>query len=95
MKLSRFCNIQNSKINKRLQWSENQVNQLIELLKFFSDFITAKPTKRAVRDPDDSFLLDALITSEADHLITGNKDLLVLRSHYPIISLAEFFELLF
>ena len=42
------------------------------------------------RDPDDIPVLATLIASGADLLVTGDRDLLVLREEYPIETPAEF-----
>jgi predicted nucleic acid-binding protein len=42
------------------------------------------------RDPDDIPVLATLIASEADMLVTGDRDLLALREEYPIETPAEF-----
>ena len=44
----------------------------------------------ALRDPNDMPILAMLIGSAADHLVTGDKDLLVLAGAYPILSPADF-----
>lgn len=45
------------------------------------------------RDPDDNYLL-ALAAKESAHLVTGDKDLLVLNGSLPIYTPAQFLELL-
>lgn len=48
------------------------------------------------RDPDDDEVLAVAIQADADAIVTGDKDLLVLRSHHgiPIVSPRAFFEML-
>ena len=44
----------------------------------------------ALRDPADQQVLGTLRASQADHLITGDKDLLALADQYPILTPAAF-----
>ncbi len=43
-----------------------------------------------LRDPADVPVLAACLTAQADHLITGDKDLLALANQYPIVTPADF-----
>ncbi len=57
---------------------------------------SVNPTIKVVvcRDPKDNFLLSLCLESNADYLITGDEDLLVLKSfeHTRIIKLSAFME---
>ena len=46
----------------------------------------------ALRDPADQLVLGTLRASQADYLITGDKDLLALADRYPIMTPAAFWE---
>lgn len=59
---------------------ENSVNELIVLIESIADNIEIKPTHFINRDPKDNFLLDLIDFSNADYLVTGDKDLL---AHNP------------
>ena len=51
------------------------------------------PVRAIVRDPADNYLLAAAVAGDADYLVTGDKDLLVLRDHLDrprIVTTAEF-----
>lgn len=51
------------------------------------------PVPAIVRDPADNYLLAAAVAGDADYLVTGDKDLLVLRDHLDrprIVTMAEF-----
>jgi polyisoprenoid-binding protein YceI len=52
--------------------------------------IEAAATTESLRDPDDSSILLSLLSAQAEHLVTGDADLLVLRDRYPIVTPAEF-----
>lgn len=53
---------------------------MVELLETIAKKVEIKPTHFINRDPKDNFLLDLIDYSEADYLITGDKDLL---THNP------------
>ncbi len=55
---------------------KNSVNELLELLETIGENVEIKPTHFINRDPKDNFLLDLIDFSEADFLVTGDKDLL-------------------
>ena len=46
--------------------------------------------EHALRDPADQHVLGTLRASQADYLITGDKDLLALSDRYPILTPAAF-----
>lgn len=80
-----------SKIKKRLNWDEKQIEHYLQLLKLFTDFIDPVPEVVQVdRDKNDSTILSALLVSQADYLVTGDHDLLCLKQVYAIVSLSEF-----
>ena len=54
----------------------------------------AMVTNINAQDKDDLFLLKTLLASQADYLVSGDNDLLCLKNNYPILTLAEFYELL-
>ena len=82
-----------SKIQKRLHWDEGKIDQFILLLTFFTDCVTLPKDSDnigVVRDIKDTPILDTLLISKADYLVTGDKDLLSLKEDYSIITLADF-----
>jgi len=85
------------KIQRRLQWDKNKIEQYILLLTFFAENIKLKKADikiKIARDVDDNAILATLIASHADYLVTGDNDLLCLKQNYSIITLAEFWELI-
>lgn len=85
------------KIQKRLQWNENKIEQYLLLLRFFAEFVELKKLDikaNVVRDPNDTPILTTLLVSHADYLVTGDNDLLCLKQDYPIITLGEFYDLI-
>ncbi len=55
---------------------EESVTELIELLEIVGEKVEISPTHFINRDPKDNFLLDLIDFSQADYLVTGDKDLL-------------------
>jgi len=55
---------------------KESVKELIELLETITEKVEIKPTHFINRDPKDNFLLDLIDFSNADYLVTGDKDLL-------------------
>ncbi len=49
-----------------------------------------------VRDPDDNIILACAVTGQADYIVTGDKDLLVLQEyqHIKIVRVADFMKTL-
>ncbi len=64
-------------------FAEESVIELLELLDVIAEKVEIKPTYFINRDPKDNFLLDLIDFSQADYLVTGDKDLLV---HNPFKS---------
>ena len=57
---------------------ENKVKELISLLTAIGTSFVIEPNHQLCRDKKDNFLLDLADASNADYLITGDKDLLAL-----------------
>lgn len=55
---------------------KKSVNELIELLETIAEKVEIEPKHFISRDPKDNFLLDLIDYSNADFLVTGDKDLL-------------------
>ncbi len=73
----------------------DRVNELISILEVIAEEIEISPKKKQSRDPKDNFLLDLIEFSNADYLVTGDKDLLELNPFKTakIITPSEFEEL--
>lgn len=85
------------KIQKRLHWDESKIDHYLSLLVFFAESVELKKEDikvKVARDANDTPILHTLIASHADYLVTGDDDLLCLKQDYPIITLAEFYELI-
>ena len=72
-----------------------EIDDLIDVLSIQAEVIVPLPSMEAkLRDTHDlpvlGTLLAAIETSDADYLITGDKDLLALADRYPIVTPAKF-----
>jgi uncharacterized protein len=57
-------------------FSKQSVTDLIDLLETIGENVETKPTHLISRDSKDNFLFDLIDFSNADFLVTGDKDLL-------------------
>lgn len=55
------------------------IEEMLITLEPYVDFIDAGRSAKICRDPEDDFLLDLARDGHADYLLTGDKDILVLR----------------
>ena len=79
------------KIQALVPWPAAQIDRFVLELRAFCDVVEpAELNFKYPRDPDDIPGLATLIASGADLLVTGDRDLLVLREEYPIETPAEF-----
>lgn len=72
------------------------MKELLQLLEKIAEKVEIKPKNFQSRDPKDNFLLDLIEFSQADFLVSGDKDLLELNpfKSAKIISPSEFEEFL-
>jgi putative PIN family toxin of toxin-antitoxin system len=78
---------------KRIKLGVAETRDLADSFLFTAEIVEpAGDLDAALRDVADQPVLGTLIAAKADYLITGNKDLLVLASKYPIITPAVFWE---
>lgn len=76
---------------------ETEIDDLVDTLALQAEIVTPSPAfDDALRDVSDQAVLDILIeslnTSNADFLITGDKDLLLLAGRYCIVSPSDFWK---
>lgn len=77
----------------RIPLSEAEVRDLADSFMFLADIVEpAAGQESRLRDPADQQVLQTLLASGADYLITGDKDLLVLAESYPIVTPAAFWR---
>lgn len=81
------------KIFKKLKWDIKKIKQYTRLMSMLTEEVDVESCSVVVqKDYDDSFILETLIISQADWLVTGDSDLLELKSQYSIISVTDFFQ---
>ena len=75
-------------------FSPEDIAELLEIIEEHAIFIEVKSELDLCRDKKDNFLLSLAKDSNADYLITGDKDLLELKSieSTKIITITEFFR---
>ena len=79
------------KIRRKLGWDEERIELFIKQLYIRSEVVELGPISVQVpRDPDDAPILATLAAAKADVLVTGDGDLLALRTRFPIETPAEF-----
>jgi len=73
-------------------FSQTDIENAIETIDEFADFVTVYSTTEVCRDPKDNFLLSLSLDGRADFLLTGDKDLLVLEkfAETKIVTMSEF-----
>jgi len=80
----------------RIGLSKAEVLDLADSFMFLADIVEPDNDRTAeekeLRDPADRLILGTLMTTRADCLVTGDKDLLALATRYPIITPAAFCE---
>ncbi len=68
-----------------------EIRDLADSFMFLADVVEPEGAPDTnLRDPADQAVLLTLKAAKADYLVTGDKDLLVLASSYPIVTPAEF-----
>ena len=58
--------------------SDSDIEEIIETIEEYADFIPVHSKTNVCRDPKDNFLLSLSLDGKVDYLITGDKDLLSL-----------------
>ncbi|MBS1623000.1 MAG: putative toxin-antitoxin system toxin component, PIN family [Bacteroidetes bacterium] len=73
-------------------FEQEDVDELIAIINRIADFIAVTTIVNICRDPKDNFLLALALDGKADYLITGDQDLLVLKTikKTSILSMTEY-----
>lgn len=74
-------------------FSPSDIEDILETIEEYADFVNVTTTVEVCRDPKDNFLLSLSIDGKADYLLTGDKDLLDLKTFSTttiITTIAEF-----
>ncbi len=78
----------------RIRLSPAEIRDLADSFLFLAEVIEpgeARPDEE-LRDRNDAPVLQTLLASNAEYLVTGDKDLLALADRYPIVTPAQFWE---
>lgn len=77
-------------------FSPSDIEDVIETIEEYADFVEVNSNENACRDIKDNFLLSLSIDGNVDFLLTGDKDLLALNPYKSttIITLSEFLQTL-
>ena len=79
------------KIHARIGWDKETIRRFVLLLRFKSEVVDITGISVEVAsDPSDSLVLATLLASQAECLVSGDKDLLTLGKHYPVLTPTEF-----
>jgi uncharacterized protein len=79
------------KIRKVLRWDDERIGQFLRQLFLRTEvFVLAGQAGEGLRDPDDAPILQTLLQSGAEVLVSGDGDLLALAPRYRIEPPAEF-----
>jgi len=91
--LEEFLNVANRPKFKKY-FSKADINQLIDLFDTYGEIVEVKSKINSCRDPKDNFLLSLLMDSNADYLITGDNDLLEIKTFEgaKIIRIADYLK---
>lgn len=84
--------VRRPKIGKYI--SPTLLEELLEVIEKYADFIVVKSNVEVCRDPKDNFLLVLAVDGQAHFLLTGDKDLLELKkfANTKIITLSDFLK---
>ena len=65
----------------RFQMSESEVQQEVEMIRYFAEFVDPDETITTVEpDPDDDKFLEAAVAGDVDYLVSGDSHLLDIES---------------
>jgi hypothetical protein len=75
-------------------FSNNDIEELLETIDEYADFVKVQTQIEICRDPKDNFLLSLSVDGKADYLLTGDKDLLELTKFgkTTIITISDFLQ---
>jgi putative PIN family toxin of toxin-antitoxin system len=78
---------------KRISLTLSEIRDLADSFMFLAEMVElGNDVDETLRDNSDQMVLGTLRASQADYLITGDKDLLALGERYPIVTPADFWE---
>lgn len=82
------------RLNHRLGWSNLEIRDFVDSLAFLADLVDpVQAAEPLLRDEADQPVLGTFLATNANFLVTGDKDLLALSALYPIVTPAKFWQL--
>jgi uncharacterized protein len=75
-------------------FSASDIEEIVETIQEYADFVKVQTKIEVCRDPKDNFLLSLSVDGNADFLLTGDKDLLELKEfgETVIITISNFLQ---
>ncbi|MBX3252706.1 MAG: putative toxin-antitoxin system toxin component, PIN family [Chitinophagaceae bacterium] len=75
-------------------FSNSDIEEILETIDEYADFVKVQTKIEICRDPKDNFLLSSSVDGSADFLLTGDKDLLDLTKfgETTIITISDFLQ---
>jgi putative PIN family toxin of toxin-antitoxin system len=81
------------RIRPRIQLSDEELERYLTELRYMAEIVDIRDTRtRVPRDRKDDMILATYLASGADYLLTGDDDLLVLRSQHEVLTPREFYD---
>lgn len=78
---------------KRITLTPEEIRDLLDSLMFMADIVEPiEAIDENLRDNNDQPVLQTFVAAQAEYLITGDKDLLILAQDYPIITPGDFWR---
>ena len=78
------------RIRKVLRWDDDEIGRFLKQLYLRAEVVEPAASELEVRDRSDLHVLQAIAAGAAELLVSGDEDLLALRSRYAIETPAEF-----
>ena len=79
--------------SRRHGLSEAEIADLVDCLSFEAELVEPScGLAPALTNPQDQPVLGTLRAAQADYLVTGDKALLALAAHYPVVTPAQFWQ---
>jgi putative PIN family toxin of toxin-antitoxin system len=81
------------RIRPRISLSDEELERYLAELRYIAEIVDIRgTTARVSRDRRDDIVLATYLASRADYLLTGDRDLLTLRTEHAILTAREFYD---
>jgi uncharacterized protein len=81
------------RLSQRHGLNEAEIADLVDCLSFEAELVEPGPDlEPALTDPQDQPVLGTLRAAQADYLLPGDKALLALAPHYPVVTPSQFWH---